>query len=106
MAKGSASKRQRHSPTTRHRHAHGKSRCLRILRRLSAYIDDELSANICQEIRRHLGACPNCETFVMSLRVTVSLCRHRPTPMLSAADRAVMREKILRTPQPAKPTTR
>jgi anti-sigma factor RsiW len=97
MAKRSASKRQRHAPTTRHRHAHGKVRCLRILRQLSAYIDDELSASICQEIRRHLGACPNCETFVTSLRQTVSLCRHSPAPTLSAADRALMREKILRT---------
>lgn len=72
-------------------------RCLRILRQLSAYIDDELSASICQEIRRHLGACPHCETFVMSLRQTVLLCRHSPAPTLSAADRAFMRQKILKT---------
>ncbi|MBS0183426.1 MAG: zf-HC2 domain-containing protein [Nitrospira sp.] len=97
MAKRSVSKRQRHSSTTQHRHAHGKSRCLRILRRLSAYIDDELSTSICQEIRRHLGDCPNCETFVASLRQTVSLCRHSPAPALSTADRALMRAKILKT---------
>lgn len=97
MVQRSASKRQRHASMARHRHTHGKIRCLRILRRLSAYIDDELSASICREIRRHLGACPNCETFVASLRQTVSLCRHSPVPTLSAADRALMREKILRT---------
>jgi anti-sigma factor RsiW len=97
MAKRSASKRQRQAPTTRHRHPGGKVRCLRILRQLSAYIDDELSASICREIRRHLGACPNCETFVTSLRQTVSLCRHSSAPTLSAADRALMREKILKT---------
>ncbi|NGZ59640.1 MAG: hypothetical protein CV081_03925 [Nitrospira sp. LK265] len=97
MVKRSASKHQRHSSMTQHRHTHAKSRCLRILRRLSAYIDDELSASICQEIRRHLGACPNCETFVTSLRQTVSLCRHSPAPTLSATDRALMREKILRS---------
>lgn len=98
MAKRSASKkRQRRSSTIGSRHAHGKMRCLRILRQLSAYIDDELSVSICQEIRRHLGACPHCETFVTSLRQTVSLCRHSPAPTLSAADRASMRETILRT---------
>ena len=97
MATRSGSKQQRRSSTTQHRHVHGKSRCLRILRQLSAYIDDELSANICQEIRRHLGACPNCETFVASLRQTVSLCRHSPAPTLSAANRALMREQILKT---------
>lgn len=96
MGKPSASKQQRRSSTTRLRHAHGKSRCLRILRRLSAYIDDELSARICQEIRRHLGACPNCETFMTTLRQTVALCRHKPVPTLSAAERALMRTKILK----------
>lgn len=97
MAQRSTSKQQRRSPTTRQQHPHGKRRCLRILRSLSAYIDDELSVNICQEIRRHLGTCPNCETFVTSLRQTVSLCRHSPAPTLSTADRALMREKILKT---------
>jgi hypothetical protein len=97
MVKRSVSKRRRRSSRTQHRHAHGKSRCLRILRRLSAYIDDELSGSICQEIRLHLGACPNCEIFVASLRQTVSLCRHRPVPTLSAADRMLMRVKILKT---------
>ncbi|MBH0202168.1 MAG: zf-HC2 domain-containing protein [Nitrospira sp.] len=97
MAQRSASKRKRQASPTQQQHTHGKSRCLRILRQLSAYLDDELSANICEEIRRHLGACPNCETFVTSLRQTVSLCRHSPTPTLSTADRAAMRKKILRT---------
>ena len=97
MVKHSVSKRRRRFSPTRHRHAHANGRCLRILRRLSAYIDDELSASICQEIRRHLGACPNCETFMTSLRLTVSLCRHNPAPALSTTDRALMRAKILET---------
>jgi anti-sigma factor RsiW len=78
-------------------HRHGKGRCLRILRALSAYIDDELSADVCRQIRRHLGACPNCEQFVTSLRQTVSLCRHRQAPALSSADRTRLREAILRS---------
>lgn len=82
--------------TTRARRTH-KGRCLDILRALSAYIDDELSRDICGQIRQHLGACPNCEEFVSSLRQTVSLCRHRPTPVLSPADRLRMREEILQS---------
>ena len=97
MAKpGAPRPRKRPSPTA---HQHGKGRCLDILRELSAYIDDELSGDICREIRRHLGDCPNCETFVASLRQTLSLCRHYPAPALSPADRAQMREKILKTAQ-------
>jgi hypothetical protein len=34
--------------------------------------------------------------FVESLRHTVTLCRHRPTPTLSPADRQTLRENILR----------
>ncbi|MFO0698469.1 MAG: zf-HC2 domain-containing protein [Nitrospira sp.] len=97
MAQRRTSTRPRRSASTQRKQAHGKARCLRILRRLSAYIDDELSGNICQEIRRHLGDCPNCETFVTSLRQTVLLCRHNPSPTLSAASRALMRKRILET---------
>lgn len=80
---------------TSHRHTHRSGRCLDILRQLSAYIDDELPSAICKELRHHLGACPNCEVFIASLRQTVTLCRHRPTPSLSAHDRAELRRNIL-----------
>lgn len=97
MAKRAVTKRRRRPVHTPHRHETG--RCLRILRELSAFIDDELSGDICGEIRRHLGSCPRCEEFVASLRQTVSLCRQRPAPTLSADDRAQMREKILAAAQ-------
>jgi anti-sigma factor RsiW len=66
-----------------------------LLRQLSAYIDDELPSDVCTEIRRHLGACPNCEVFIASLQHTVTLCRHRPAPQLTSADRKHMRRAIL-----------
>lgn len=95
MGKRPVQKRRDHPESTPHRHEPG--RCLHILRELSAFIDDELSEDVCQEIRRHLGACPHCEDFVASLRQTVSLCRQRPAPVLSASDRAQIRESILKT---------
>ena len=79
-----------------HRAVHRPGGCLHVLRQLSAYIDDELPSEICRELRRHFGACPNCEVFVASLRETVRLCRHRPTPPLSPSDRAMLRREILR----------
>jgi anti-sigma factor RsiW len=75
---------------------HSKARCLRILKNLSAYLDDDLSTSICGEIRKHLGACPNCEIFVESLRQTVGLCRHHQPSPLSAADKQALRRDILR----------
>ena len=95
MATRKAPQKRTRSTANSHGHRHQKGRCLHILRQLSAYIDDELSTDICQEIRHHLGACPNCETFVASLRQTVSLCRHSASPTLSKADRARMRQNIL-----------
>ena len=89
------SARSRHSPPSPHDHQHGEGRCLDILRQLSAYIDDELPSDICAELRRHVGACPNCETFIASLRDTVKLCRNHQTPPLSAQERAMLRQEIL-----------
>ena len=86
--------------TRRKPHAHDKRRCLDILRQLSAYIDDELPEDVCAELRQHVGACPNCEVFIASLRDTVRLCRqHQPSP-LSAYDRAQLRQEILRAWKP------
>ena len=94
MAKRTTSARTREAAEP---HQHEKGRCLDILRQLSAFIDDELTADICDEIRQHLGACPNCEDFVASLRQTVALCRHQPTPTLSPEERPRMRARILNT---------
>lgn len=74
----------------------GNTHCLNILRQLSAYLDEDLPTNVCNEIRRHLGACPNCETFVTSLRQTIALFRHAPPAPLSTAAKAQLRRQILR----------
>lgn len=86
---------KKRSRPSSHHHTHSEGRCVDLLRQLSAYIDDELPSDICREIRRHLGACPNCEVFIASLRQTVTLCRHRPAPELTSVDRMNMRRMIL-----------
>jgi anti-sigma factor RsiW len=90
--KTAAPKKQSKPSSYDHRHSEGA--CVDLLRQLSAYIDDELPSDICKEIRRHLGACPNCEVFIASLQHTVTLCRHRPAPQLTSADRMNMRRAI------------
>ena len=98
-------KSQRRSKPTGRRsrpgsHTHSKAFCLKVLRRLSEYVDDELPRDVCREIRQHLGDCPNCEVFLTSLRQAVSICRHTPTLPLSASTRARMRGEILRAVSP------
>ena len=95
MTKKKTSVSKKRSEPSSHHHTHGQSHCVDILRQLSAYIDDELPSDICREIRRHLGACPNCEVFIASLQQTVTLCRHRPAPQLTSVDRMNMRRAIL-----------
>ena len=76
---------------------HGKRHCRKILQKLSLYLDDELSGEVCREIRAHLGACPNCEVFLDSLRQTITLCRHCQPRTLSSSDRAILRRQILKS---------
>lgn len=79
-----------------HPHAgHSKAHCLKILRRLSDYIDADVTTEACKEIRKHLGACPNCEVFLTSLRQTVSLCRHIESRPLSPALKSRIRRSVL-----------
>jgi anti-sigma factor RsiW len=75
---------------------HGKAGCLKILRQLSAFLDAELPTDICKEIRKHMGACPNCEVFVTSLRRTVNLCRHSGYHQLSPTAKVRLRAQILK----------
>ena len=100
MSKKKTATPKKRSGSSSHRHTHGQGHCVNLLRQLSAYIDDELPSDICREIRRHLGACPNCEVFIASLQHTVTLCRHRPAPELTSVDRMNMRREILDAANP------
>ena len=95
MTKKKTSSPKKQAGPSSHHHTHGQGHCVELLRQLSAYIDDELPTDICQEIRRHLGACPNCEIFIASLQHTVTLCRHHPAPGLTSTERVNMRRTIL-----------
>ncbi|MBI5855859.1 MAG: zf-HC2 domain-containing protein [Nitrospirae bacterium] len=86
-----STRRSRHD-----QHGHTKAQCLNILKNLSAYFDDDLPVSVCGEIRKHLGACPNCEVFVESLRQTVTLCRHHEAHPLSTAEKVRLKQDILR----------
>jgi anti-sigma factor (TIGR02949 family) len=47
--------------------------CRHLLDSLSAFVDGELSEEICAEIEQHLNDCENCHVVVDTLRKTVSL---------------------------------
>ena len=79
-----------------HRHAgHSKAHCLKIFRRLSLYLDGELPDNACEEIRKHLHGCDNCEVFLASFKRTVILCRKYPAAALPPATKSAIRAAVL-----------
>jgi len=57
-------------------HHHGEE-CKQVFALLSEYLDAELPAESCEEIRAHLADCPPCIEFLDSLQRTVNLCRDR-----------------------------
>lgn len=52
--------------------------CLQIFRRLSEYLDGELSRERCKEINRHMKGCSNCCAFFNTFKKTVELCKRAP----------------------------
>ncbi len=54
-------------------HDHGSENCREIFARLSEYLDDELEAALCNEMKGHLDGCEPCKVFLESLRRTVRL---------------------------------
>lgn len=47
--------------------------CRVLLDSLSAYVDHDLSDDLCAEIERHMLSCENCRIVVNTLRKTVEL---------------------------------
>lgn len=75
-------------------HEHNEE-CRQIFALLSQYLDQELPARSCEEIRAHLADCPPCIEFLDSLKKTVTLCHdcegsEKPAPL-----RGDTRERML-----------
>ncbi len=49
-------------------------RCPDVLALFSRHLEDQISAEVCQAMERHLAECPRCRTQCDSLRQTLALC--------------------------------
>ncbi len=52
---------------------HTHTNCEELLGSLSAYIDDDLSPELCQELEKHLAGCDNCRVVLNTTRRTIDL---------------------------------
>ena len=57
--------------------------CRELLDKLSDYIDDDASKEICAKIQRHMADCHKCRIVVDTLRKTVLMYRQLPGPDMS-----------------------
>ena len=76
-------------------HARAKAECLKFVRHLSDFLDQELAEQLCEHINRHAEHCPPCDHFLATLRKTVALCRHAKVKPLSSSLKAQLRRDIL-----------
>ncbi len=63
-------KRAHKRPATRR-----PQQCREIFANLSEYLDGRMEARSCQEMRRHIEACPACIAFIRDLRLAIDRCR-------------------------------
>jgi anti-sigma factor (TIGR02949 family) len=54
---------------------HNHLTCEELLGSLSAYIDGELSPELCQELEKHLAGCDNCRVVLNTTKRTIDLVR-------------------------------
>ena len=69
---------------------HDSSHCQEVFALLSQYLDLELPPQDCEELQKHIEACPPCVEFAESLRKSVELCRQHQA---SAAPPALSPER-------------
>ncbi len=69
-----------------HNH-HSRKDCLALFDKLSAYLDNELDAATCADIKKHAENCVACQSCIDTLRQTVALCHglkeEKPSPEFS-----------------------
>lgn len=56
-----------------------------IFNKVCDFIDGELDETTCEELKKHLAACPRCRVYVDSVRKTIVLYREKDAPKIMSA---------------------
>lgn len=74
-------------------------RCKQIFAALSEFLDGELRAKDCEELKRHLQDCQPCLAYLESLKATIQACRAYRVPKVPRPSAHVRRAllEIIRT---------
>jgi RNA polymerase sigma-70 factor (ECF subfamily) len=73
--------------------------CRDLFANLSEYLDGKVEPLTCEQMRRHIEACPSCVAFLRELRSSIDRCRslHIPCdPAVAVRLRAILTQEYLR----------
>lgn len=68
--------------------------CPDVLGLFSRHLEDEISAEVCAQMERHLEACGHCRGACDSLRRSLALCRGAPAPSVPLAVQESVRAAV------------
>ena len=68
--------------------------CPDVLLLFSQHLEDEMSADVCADMERHLQACARCQGVCDTLRRTLALCRTISTPEVPASVQRAVRVAV------------
>jgi hypothetical protein len=57
-------------------------KCREAYRHICDNLDEQIDSPRCREIRAHVSICPDCQSFLSTLKKTVGLYRTMPQPKL------------------------
>ncbi|MGD0831604.1 MAG: sigma factor-like helix-turn-helix DNA-binding protein, partial [Terracidiphilus sp.] len=75
------------------------SECSDLFRNLSEYLDARVEPLTCEQMRKHIEACPSCVVFLRTLRAAIDRCRSLELPCdpaVAARLRAILTREYLR----------
>ena len=73
--------------------------CRKLFSNLSEYLDGRVEPRTCDQMRKHIEACPACVAFLRDLRVAIDRCRSLEIPCDSAVAsrlRSILTQEYLR----------
>jgi len=82
-----------------HKSGQRPAECRELFLNLSEYLDGKVEPRTCDQMRRHIEACPACVVFLRDLRVAIDRCRSLEIPCDSAVAprlRSILTQEYLR----------
>ncbi len=59
-------------------------KCEDVYLHICDHLDEDIQSERCRQIKRHLSTCPECSTYLATLKRTITLYKALPTPRIPA----------------------